>query len=173
MSTGDITDRVALYERRRARGLDTAIEHEELHQLVSHSIGPIAGAFFDKERTLPLATAGLPWPMKQHVAHSFRPARLMLSALGFLAALLLVPPSALWSVVIAFAVAGAVYCLVTFPSKLVRPKDIDERARLVGVYLDLILNAERSADARRSARQVADDSEFNRITRREFGTRGE
>lgn len=173
MITGDIADRVALYERRRARGLDTAIEHEELHQLVRHTVGPITAAFFDKERTLPLATTGLPWPMKQHVAHSFRLARLVLSALGFLAALLLVPPSALWSVVIAVAVAGAVYCLLTFLPKLVRPRDIDERARLVGVYLDLILNAERSADARRSARQVADDSEFDRITRREFGPGGE
>ncbi|KJL49534.1 hypothetical protein RS84_00008 [Microbacterium hydrocarbonoxydans] len=170
MSSEYIVDRVARYERRRARGMDSALEHEELHELVDTSMGAVAGAFFDKERTLPLATGGLPWPMKQHDAYNFRVTRFALSGLGLIAGLLMTPPLAgLWNLLTALAAAGAVYCLVTFLPKLFRPRDIDERFRLVSVYIQLVSDAERSADARRLARKVAVDSEFDRIKRREFG----
>lgn len=170
MIPADIAGRVDAYERRRARGdVNSALEHEEIHELVSLSLGPVAGAFFDKEHTLPLATAGLPWPMKQHAANRFRLTRLALSGNGFIAALILVPLSSLWSIVIPLAVAGAIYCLVTFIPKLFPPRDLDERVRLVSVRLQLLLTAGATADARRRARQVADNIEFDRITREAFG----
>lgn len=169
MYVGDLVDEIARYERRCSRGAVTAGEHEALCELVSRRLGSVAVAFFNQERTLPLATRGLPWPMKQHKGHTFRVVRLTLTFVFCLAAVFEFPVSDLGGALAVTAAAVAFFWGMTLVMMLFRPRDIDERHRLVREYLQMRIayEIERGPSARHATR-VSADSEFDRIIREEF-----
>jgi hypothetical protein len=132
---GDLLARVAIYERRLARGEILAHDHHDLTMRVASIAGPDAAEFFREEHRLPLVERGLPWPMNPGVAFHFSLWRAVSSCVGFVVASG-VAGLPLWPGGVLSGLAGALatYGLVTLAPKLAPPRDIEERGRLVRAF---------------------------------------
>ncbi|WP_022893249.1 hypothetical protein [Agromyces subbeticus] len=162
MST-DLPDRIARYEQRRERGADTAVEHEALYARIKRECGPAVAEFFDREHMMPYETRPhLPWPMRPRGALTFFFYRLLLTVGGFLAAMLGAGHLGLsglgWSLTAGFVGAAVVYGFLTVLPKLVPPRDLELRERLVQEFTSMLraesAQAERAAHGRRDERRL-------------------
>lgn len=139
--------RVERYENRPRSDRNAAVEHEQLYHLIDKQIGPVEARFFDEEKMLPYAVRGLPWPMRRHDASSFVLLRLLLTTLvGCCTVILLHPADLMPGIVAGSAVAAAFYLLATHAPRLMPPKDLEHRCRLVSKFRDMQLATMTMAD---------------------------